>query len=93
MANDELYTPKWIFQAINLDFDLDVCAPEQGPLNTPAEKWFSIKDDGLTQQWFHRVFMNPPFSKPSVWVDKWLDCHYRAIRVGGLNCGMVRVLS
>ena len=73
MANDELYTPKWIFQAINLDFDLDVCAPEQGPLNTPAAKWFSIKDDGLTQQWFGRVFMNPPFSKPSVWVDKWLD--------------------
>lgn len=73
MANDELYTPKWIFQVLNLDFDLDVCAPKEGPLHTPAKKWFSQEDDGLAQEWFGRVWMNPPFSKPSVWVDKWLN--------------------
>lgn len=73
MANDELYTPKFIFDALKIDFDLDVCAPEQGPLHTPAHKWYSLKDDGLVKPWFGRVWMNPPYSNPGVWVDKWLD--------------------
>ena len=73
MANDELYTPKHIFDALNLRFDLDVCAPIEGPLHTPADKWYSQLDDGLVKPWFGRVWMNPPFSKPSVWVEKWLD--------------------
>ena len=73
MANDELYTPKFIFDALKIDFDLDVCAPESGPLHTPAHKWYSLKDDGLAQPWFGRVWMNPPYSKPQPWIDKWLD--------------------
>ena len=73
MANDELYTPKWIFDALGVEFDLDVCAPKDGPLHTPTKRWFSQEDDGLAQEWFGRVWMNPPFSKPSVWVDKWLN--------------------
>jgi len=75
MANDELYTPKFIFDALGIDFDLDVCAPENGPLHTPARKWFSLKDDGLNSEWYGRVWMNPPFSKPSIWVDRWIDHH------------------
>ena len=73
MANDELYTPKFIFDALAIDFDLDVCAPENGPLHTPARKWFSLKDDGLNSQWYGRVWMNPPFSRPKDWVSKWLN--------------------
>ena len=73
MANDELYTPKHIFDALGVIFDLDVCAPIGGPLHTPAIEYFDIHSDGLTAKWFGRVWMNPPFSKPSVWVDKWLD--------------------
>ena len=72
MANDELYTPKFIFDALAIDFDLDVCAPENGPLHTPARKWFSLKDDGLNSEWYGRVWMNPPFSEPKEWVAKWL---------------------
>ena len=73
MANDELYTPKFIFDALKIDFDLDVCAPESGPLHTPAHKWYSLKDDGLAQPWRGRVWMNPPYSKPQPWIDRWLD--------------------
>lgn len=73
MANDELYTPKHIFDALNLRFDLDVCAPIGGPLFTPADKWYSQLDDGLVKPWFGRVWMNPPYSDASPWVDKWLN--------------------
>jgi hypothetical protein len=31
MANDELYTPKWIFDSLGVQFDLDVCAPDSRP--------------------------------------------------------------
>jgi hypothetical protein len=34
--------------------------------------WFSTKDDGLVQEWNGVVWMNPPYSKPSPWVNKWL---------------------
>ena len=72
-SSDEYYTPKWIFDAIGLDFDLDVCAPQEGPLHTPAAKWYSAADDGLVQPWFGRVWMNPPYSNPTPWIDRWLD--------------------
>ena len=73
MANDELYTPKWIFNSLGVQFDLDVCAPIKGPLHTPTKAWFSELDDGLTKDWFGRIWMNPPYSKPQPWIDKWLD--------------------
>ena len=72
MANDELYTPKKIFYALQVIFDLDVCAPKGGPLHVPAVEYFDEESDGLTAKWFGRVWMNPPFSKPSPWVKKWL---------------------
>lgn len=72
-SSDEYYTPKWIFDAIGLDFDLDVCAPQEGPLHTPAAKWYSAADDGLVQPWFGRVWMNPPYSNPTPWIDRWLE--------------------
>lgn len=73
MANDELYTPKWIFDALGVEFDLDVCAPKDGPLHTPTKRWFSQEDDGLANEWIGRVWMNPPYSKPAPWIDKWLN--------------------
>lgn len=71
--NDEVFTPPEIFTALKLEFDLDVCAPEGGLSWIPAKKSFSIKDDGLSQNWYGRVWMNPPYSAPKLWVDKWVN--------------------
>lgn len=71
-SSDEYYTPKWVFDAIGLEFDIDVCAPETGPLHTPARRWYSAADDGLEQPWEGRVWMNPPYSRVTPWITKWL---------------------
>ena len=73
MANDEMYTPAWIFEALKLKFDLDVSAPAGGAPYVPCNKYYTINDDGLMQSWHGLVWCNPPYSKPSPWVDKWLS--------------------
>jgi hypothetical protein len=37
--SDEWYTPKYIFDALGLRFDLDVAAPVGGPRYVPCETW------------------------------------------------------
>ena len=73
MANDELYTPKHIFDALGVIFDLDVCAPAGGGLHVPAVEYFDLESDGLKAKWFGCVWMNPPFSKPSPWVERFMN--------------------
>ena len=49
-TSDDYYTPKWIFDAIGLEFDLDVSAPPGGSPWIPAKNHFTIIDDGLAQE-------------------------------------------
>ena len=51
-------------------FTLDVAA---APHNAKCERYFTIEDDGLFQEWEGRVWCNPPYSDIAEWVDKaWL---------------------
>jgi len=70
------YTPKWIFDALGLEFDLDPCAPIGGVEWIPAKKVYSIEDDGLSQTWWadESVWLNPPYGKhTSAWLEKMHD--------------------
>ena len=71
-TSDDYYTPKWIFDALGLEFDLDVASPVGGISWIPAKRYFTQYEDGLAQDWSGRVWMNPPYSQTQVWVDKWL---------------------
>ena len=74
--SDEHYTPKKVFDLLKLEFDLDVCAPVGGVPWIPAKRSYSLEDNGLEQEWFGMVWMNPPFSKPAPWVDKFIENNY-----------------
>lgn len=73
MTNDEWYTPPWIFDAAGLTFDLDVCAPVAPEFRTcPARRYLTVLDDGLAAPWNGLVWMNPPYSQPGPWIDRFI---------------------
>jgi hypothetical protein len=70
---DDYYTPKWVFDALGVTFDLDVASPPGGPPFVPCRRYYTLADDGLTQPWDGLVWMNPPYSKPAPWIDRFLN--------------------
>lgn len=58
-ASDEWYTPRYIFDALKMSFDLDVAAPVNGPPHVPTCRWYS--SGALEREWAGFVWMNPPF--------------------------------
>lgn len=72
----EWYTPKWVFDELNLVFDLDPSSPHDHETFVPAKEKYTVFDDGLKKEWFGRVFMNPPYG-PST--GQWIRrlCHHK----------------
>ena len=63
-STDQLYTPKEIIDALG-NFDLDQCSPVN-PLWETATQMYNKNDDGLSQEWKGRVWLNPPYSRPLI---------------------------
>jgi cytochrome c len=57
----EWYTPKEIFDALNLTFDLDPASPGAALCHVPARWIFTKAGDGLVQPWHGLIWLNPPF--------------------------------
>jgi hypothetical protein len=72
-TTDDHYTPPFIFEALGIEFDLDVSAPPGGVSWIPAKRSLTIIDDGLATEWVGRVWCNPPYSKITPWAHKLLE--------------------
>ena len=72
-TSDDYYTPAWLFEDMGVTFDVDVAAPPGGVPWIPADKYFTMADDGLAQDWEGRVWMNPPFSGTTPWVRRFIE--------------------
>ena len=73
---DEYHTPRYIFDALGLRFDLDVAAPFGGPRHVPTSRWFDSEADGLSREWDGLVWMNPPYGNQANkvrWLEKFVD--------------------
>ena len=57
----EWITPRYILDPLG-NFDLDPCTPKEMPWDT-ARKRHTIKENGLAERWFGRVWLNPPFDR------------------------------
>lgn len=65
----EWYTPPGLLTALALTYDLDPCTPEGGLPWIPAERTYSRRQDGLSQPWQGRVWLNPPYGPTT---ERWL---------------------
>jgi hypothetical protein len=70
VTSDDCYTPRWVFDAMGLEFDLDVAAPPGGPWHVPAKRYYTAEDDGLAQPWDGLVWCNPPYSGMTKWAHR-----------------------
>lgn len=81
VTSDDCYTPRWVFDAMGLEFDLDVAAPPGGPWHVPTKAYFTAEDDGLAQPWSGLVWCNPPYSNYRPWADRFAQ-HDRMALMG-----------
>ncbi len=78
--SDGWYTPPWIVEAARevlggIDMDPATCAAAQSIVK--AGTWYTEAEDGLAHIWHGRLWLNPPYSAPTVWVRKAIQ-HYKA---------------
>jgi phage N-6-adenine-methyltransferase len=69
--SDCWYTPPHIVELIVRvlgGIDLDPCADDGRHI--PAQLHYTAADNGLIREWHGRVFLNPPYSCPGVWMKK-----------------------
>lgn len=69
---NEWYTPPHVFDALNLVFDLDPCAPLMPKADwIPAKTRYSLPNNGLLLPWYGSVWLNPPYGKQAgIWVNR-----------------------
>lgn len=76
-TSDDCYTPRWIFDATGLTFDMDVAAPVDPSRRTcPARRYLTPVEDGLAAPWDGLVWMNPPYSRCTPWVERFAAHHH-----------------
>lgn len=74
--SNEWYTPKYIFDALRLIFDLDVSAPVEGPRHVPCVQYLTVVHNGLLFPWHGTVWMNPPYGdmkQKRLWLRKFFN--------------------
>jgi hypothetical protein len=75
--SSEWRTPKFIFDALGLEFAVDPCAPLDGFYAVPARRKLTARDNGLVQPWGDGLaFVNPPWSEKRGAVVPWLRRFY-----------------
>ena len=70
--NDNMLTPKYLFEQLNniFKFDVDAACIKANSLCDEGF-YFDLGFDGLTQVWGNRaIFCNPPFSQKAKWMEK-----------------------
>jgi hypothetical protein len=63
----EWYTPKYIIDALGGRFDLDPASSQTAlAMNNSAMKIYTKEINGLENEWFGNVFLNPPYTNPDI---------------------------
>lgn len=72
-VSTEWYTPKWLFDKLNKEFNFTLDAASSDK-NCLVKKHYTIEQDSLIQDWSNDiVFCNPPFNKNPKWFQKFAN--------------------
>lgn len=76
----EWETPEHFFQILNdkYHFTLDVCATSH---NAKCTEYYTLEQDGLTQEWQGICWMNPPYGRG---INAWVQKAYHSAQKGAL---------
>ena len=80
-ASDDWPTPQDFFDRMNAlhgPLELDVCA---SPTNAKCPRFYTRDDDGLTQAWDGKCWMNPPYGRA---IGQWMKKAYEESQRGAL---------
>jgi phage N-6-adenine-methyltransferase len=69
------------------DFTLDACASAS---NAKCERYFTIQDDGLSQIWTGRTWVNPPYGRT---IARWIAKGLQSVRQGSAELVVLLVPS
>lgn len=72
-GNDEVFTSPELWRPLARavgGFDLD---PAASPTTSIASTNYTKSDDGLSREWFGKVWLNPPFSEKEAWYRRLID--------------------
>ena len=81
--SDKWATPQELYDNLNAyygPFNLDPCA---SPDNAKCSQFFTESDNGLSQPWSGRVFMNPPYGRE---IGKWVKKAWESAHAGAIVC-------
>ena len=78
-GNSEWYTPSAYIESARKvmgSIDLDPASCASANKIVKADRYYSAVDDGLSQDWSGRIWLNPPYSIVSQFIDKLLSSDF-----------------
>jgi len=80
-ASENWATPQDFFDRVAAEFgpfDLDACASAE---NTKCDRYYTPAEDGLSQPWTGRVWLNPPYGRT---IGLWMRKAYESAKAGAI---------